>query len=69
MAQKRIKRTITFAIRFTVYTDFMQQLVESYMNSWIKTIIAYEEMKGRITKVEMKKDVSYQSKKQKHESK
>ena len=57
MSQKRKKRELIFTVSVTVHTDFVQELVESYMEASVKAISVWAETKGKATRVDYKKQI------------
>lgn len=57
MAQQRKKRILVYEIRVTLFTDFLQKMVEDTIDNLVSGMRNYSISKGRITKWEVTKRV------------
>lgn len=57
MSQKRKKRELVFTITATVYTDFMEELITSFMFLYHEALVRFGEQKGKATKFTYKKEI------------
>lgn len=51
--QKRKQRTITYEIRITVYTDFMEKFFDDIVQHTTRAWQVYEASKGRKTQIKV----------------
>lgn len=57
MSEKRREREIVYEVRIRVWTSFMQQVVEGFMDACLKALALHHAAKGYKTTFEVQKRV------------